>query len=171
VVSAYESAMARGDRDGRPAQRGVGNKGRFLSWDIVEPSGEDSHLLNCLGPVTVKFQLELNEAVRMGEHGVSLRDVDNQLIWAWAARDLVLAPGLHELFYRFPMLPLRPGPYSWQVSIYSEEQLIDSWECLPKMTVATENYQHARDEWNGALNIPSEFDVRPGGAVGQRVEV
>jgi len=27
------------------------------------------------------------------------------------------------------------------------------------MIIATENYQHALDEWNGVLNVPCSFEV------------
>jgi len=27
------------------------------------------------------------------------------------------------------------------------------------MIVATENYQHQSDEWNGMLNVPAEFEI------------
>ena len=47
--------------------------------------------------------------------------------------------GKHDLCYTFPMLPLRPGPYAWLVSLYDEGvEEVDAWECLPEMIVATE---------------------------------
>jgi hypothetical protein len=35
--------------------------------------------------------------------------------------------------------------------------MFDLWDCLPEMIVATPNFQHARDEWSGVLNVPSEM--------------
>jgi hypothetical protein len=55
------------------------------------------------------------------------------------------------------MLPLRPGTYQWQVSIWEDTEMLDMWDCLPEMNVATEVHQHYSDEWNGVLNIPSRF--------------
>src|SRR5229473_6554875 len=43
VVSAYESAMARGDRNGGPASRGAGSKARFVRWEIAHPKAEQPH--------------------------------------------------------------------------------------------------------------------------------
>jgi hypothetical protein len=60
------------------------------------------------------------------------------------------------------MLPVRPGPYTWHVSLYDDGQLVDVWDCLPEMIVATEIHQHSRDEWNGVLNIPCKFEVLEG---------
>src|ERR1700687_3707487 len=57
VVSAYESAMARGDSSG-PRSRGPLTKGRFLRWEITEPRGEAPNILSTLEPATVKFTIE-----------------------------------------------------------------------------------------------------------------
>jgi lipopolysaccharide transport system ATP-binding protein len=159
VVSAYESAMARGEREGHPEERGAGNKGRFVRWEIVEPRGDDVHTLGTLGQVTIKFVVEIRQPIKKGHQGTALRNLDQQLMWAWAADDVELPVGTSELYYTFPMLPLRPGPYSWHVSLYEDGNLIDYWDCLPEMIVATDIHQHPSDEWNGILNIPSRFEV------------
>jgi hypothetical protein len=56
-------------------------------------------------------------------------------------------------------LPLAPGPYFWQVSLWEDGTCFDAWDCLPQMIVAIPNFQHARDEWSGVLNIPSQVRV------------
>jgi homopolymeric O-antigen transport system ATP-binding protein len=159
VVSAYESAMARGERNGNSTERGAGTKARFLRWEIVDPCGEERHILNTLGPVTVQFTVEVHQPIRRGHHGIALFNHDQQLIWARAVNDLKLDVGTHELRHTFPMLPLRPGPYFWQVSLYDEGEEVDNWDCLPEIIVATEIHQHPSDEWNGILNMPASFEV------------
>jgi lipopolysaccharide transport system ATP-binding protein len=159
VVSAYESAMARGDRNGAQQRRGPGTKGRFLRWQITEPRTDEPYLLNTTGPVKIKFLLELNEPVRMGHHGIALFNLDQQLLWGTATDNLELATAEHEFVYAFPGLPLRPGSYTWRVSLYDEEDLVDAWDCLPEMIVATEPVTHQRDEWSGLLNIPAKLLV------------
>jgi len=125
----------------------------------VQTSGEP-HTLDVLGPVTLKFVLETSQPVRNGQHGIALFDADRQLIWAWSADNLKLEVGQHDLCYTFPMLPLRPGPYSWQVSLYEDVESVDLWDCLPDMVVATESHQHQYDQWNGILNMPSKLEIR-----------
>ncbi len=161
VVSAYESAMARGDQNGRGSHEADrrSSKGRFVRWEIVEPRGEEGNILSGLGPVTVKFIVNVDEPVRAGHHGCALFSHERELIWAWATDDVKLEAGEHEFRYTFPMLPIRPGPYSWQVSLYDEGEELDAWDCVPEMIVATENYQHQSDEWNGMLNVPAEFEI------------
>jgi len=160
VVSAYESAMASGERNGGPSARGTGSKARFVRWEIADSRGGNPQVLTTLEPVTIKIAIEINQAIRHGHHGIALRNLDQQLIWAWAADDVDLPVGTRELCYTFPMLPLRPGPYSWHVSLYDEDDLVDYWDCLPEMIVATETHQHRSDEWNGILNIPSRFAIQ-----------
>jgi lipopolysaccharide transport system ATP-binding protein len=159
VVSAYESAMARGDSNGQAQARATNSKGRFLKWAIVNPQSGDVHTLSELGPTTIRFTVELHAPVRMGHHGVALFNADRQLIWAWAVENLKLETGEHDLCYTFPMLPLRPGPYSWNVSLYDEAHELDVWECIPEMIVATESHQHQYDQWNGVLNMPTHFEI------------
>jgi ABC-type polysaccharide/polyol phosphate transport system ATPase subunit len=153
VVSTYESHMARGDQSRDPR-----SKGQFGSWAIVEPCGEE-HTVRDLGPVTVRFTIDVSQPIRRGHHGIALYNHDRQLIWAFASDNLEMKVGKNELNYAFPMLPLRPGAYTWLVSLYDETGEVDAWECLPSMVVATEDYQHPRDEWNGVLNIPARFEL------------
>ena len=168
VVSAYETAMTRGDRNGRDPSRGSATEGRFLRWEIVEPRGNEPNILTTLGPVTVAFAINLQAPIRMGHHGIALYNLDRQLIWGWAADNLQLEIGEHQLSYTFPMLPLRPGPYTWRVSMYNEQMnLVDAWDCLPEMIIATEGFQHPRDEWNGVLNVRCNFLIREAAKVGK----
>jgi hypothetical protein len=111
-----------------------------------------------VGPVTIKFTVQVNEYVHNGHHGAALFNSDRQLVWAWAGEKLRLDIGKHYFCYTFPMLPLRPGPYSWQVSLYEDADCVDAWDCLPEMTIAAENHQHQYDQWNGLLNIPTRFE-------------
>ena len=159
VVSAYESAMASGERDRASKDRKHSLKGRFGRWEIVHSETGEPHVLRSLGPVTVAFTLEMDQPVINGTHGIALFNHDRQLIWARAAENLKLDVGPHELRHVFPMLPLRPGPYFWHVSLYDQGDEIDFWDCTPEMIVATENHQHPSDEWNGLLNIPAAFGI------------
>ena len=162
VVSAYESAMARGEVNGDQTER-FAAKARFVRWEIVDSQAEDLHILSDLDPVTIKFVLDVSEPIHKGHHGCALFTHDRQLVWAWATDGLKLGVGQHELRYSFPMLPLRPGAYSWQVSIYDDLEQLDAWDCVPDMIVATDVHQHSSDQWNGILNMPSEFEVQSGG--------
>jgi lipopolysaccharide transport system ATP-binding protein len=156
VVGAYEAAMTSGTAS---SDEGRGEKVRFLSWEIRDPRSDSPHILTSLGPVTVQFDLEINKEVRRGHHGVALFSMDRQLIWAWAKDDICFEPGLQSITYIFPMLPLRPGAYAWQVSLWEDGELLDLWDCLPELNIATQGFQHPKDEWNGILNLQCEFSI------------
>ena len=159
VVSAYESAMARGETSSHSLDRTSATKGRFLQWKIAGNSAGAPHTLDTLGPVTIRLSVELIRPVTKGEHGIALFNSERQLIWARAVQDLTLEPGIHVFSHTFPSLPLRPGPYTWAVSLYNDAHEQDSWECVPEMVVATCSHQHPDDRWNGILNIPTEFSI------------
>jgi len=171
VVSAYESAMSRGERASKQLDRRSGSKGRFLRWEIVDPGSEEPHTLTSLATTTIRFTIEVNEPIRSGHHGIALFSHDRQLIWASAADNVKLEAGEHELRYTFPMLPLRPGPYTWQVSLYEQGTQIDAWDGVPEMIVATEIHQHPSDEWNGILNIPAQLEIRTVSELGEKLDI
>jgi lipopolysaccharide transport system ATP-binding protein len=163
VVSSYEIAMAGAGSRGRQASDGPQARARFRGWEIEEPETEPCNVLTSLGPVGISFLLDVHEPVRMGHHGIALFNVERQLMWAWATNNLALSPGEHVLRYTFPFLPLRPGPYYWQVSLYDEYGLVDFWECVPEMIIAAESHQHPLDQWTGVLNVPCVFAIRDSG--------
>jgi lipopolysaccharide transport system ATP-binding protein len=160
VVSAYESAMARGEQERAQPERASHTKGLFTKWEIVGTPDAQPHTLSHFGPVTVKFSTQLHQPVRNAAHGIALFNHERQLIWGWAAYNLDLPAGAHDFFYTFPMLPLRPGAYAWAVSLYDDGvEEVDAWDCLPEMIVATKVHQHALDHWNGPLNFPVSFEI------------
>lgn len=138
----------------------IGVKARFLEWRIAEPRGDQPHILRTLGPATVSVVVDVRKPVRGGHHGILLYTHERQLVWGWAADKLDLEVGKHEFCYTFPMLPVRPGPYTWLVSLWEAGSQLDAWECSPEMVVAAEDHQHHRDEWRGLLNMPFEFRIR-----------
>ena len=156
VLAAYESSMAAGERSNE-GQRMGSMKAKFLRWEIASPRAEEPHVLSTIGPVTVNFEIELAEPVANGEHGVALFNADRQLMWAQGVQNLTLGSGIHIFSHEFPSLPLRPGTYQWQVSIWEGQEMLDLWDCLPEMNIAAEVHQHRCDQWNGILNVPAKF--------------
>jgi lipopolysaccharide transport system ATP-binding protein len=162
VVSAYESAMARARKDadgGNGRTPGGSYKGAFTNWEIDGPTGAEPHTLTHLGPVTVKVTLKVKEPMSVTMYGMALYDRERQLVWAWSSPKLHFDVGEYQLRHTFPMLPLRPGSYSWLVALYDDWERVDLWNCEPEMAVATESHQSHLDEWHGILNIPSKFQI------------
>jgi len=104
----------------------------------------------------------VTKPVRNALHGIALYNAERQLIWGWAVPGLTLEAGVHTFTHKFPALPLRPGSYQWQVTLYDDNELHDSWDCNPEMVIDTEPHQHYLDEWNGILNIPASFSHAAG---------
>jgi lipopolysaccharide transport system ATP-binding protein len=172
VVSAYEAKLTSKDFDDSSKDKDGYVPARFLYWELLEPKAEEPNVLTALGSVKFKTVVEVNKPIRDGEHGIALwNNSDNQLMWAWATHGLKLGPGVHEFVYTLPSLPLRPGIYSWHVSIYSERSLLDEWHCVPELIIATEPLTHPRDKWTGVLNMRCDFQVRGVESDGKNTEI
>jgi ABC-type polysaccharide/polyol phosphate transport system ATPase subunit len=159
VIGAYETAMRSSSEQALGRDVGKDTKTRFQGWKILHQREEHANLLSSFGPVTFRFVLQVNNALRMATHGIALYSGDGQLLWGTAAFNLELEPGCYGFDYELPSLPLRPGAYQWRVSLYDETGLVDVWECVPDLLVATEPVTHPRDEWSGILNIPYQFQI------------
>ena len=159
VVSAYEAAMSAGERSSPSRVNGVAKKARFVRWEVASPQGSSSHTLLTMGPLHVRFVVEVLTPIHHAHHGVALYNADRQLIWGHGEDDIELQPGFHEVVYGFPALPLRPGMYSWLVSLWDDSGQVDAWEGVPDLFVDTPSHMHARDEWGGLLNIPIDLKV------------
>jgi lipopolysaccharide transport system ATP-binding protein len=164
VVNAYEAAMSNNGDNPVGSRTGDHARGHFTGWEIANPENASPHSLDFVGPVTVRFTLRLYTPIKHGVHGISLYNADRQLLWAWAAYELSLETGVHDFVYLFPMLPLKPGVYTWMVSFWDREELIDKGDLTPEFHVVMPSVQHPLDEWTGLMNLPSEFTVRPSSA-------
>jgi hypothetical protein len=134
---------------------------RFLSWEIIDPKPEAKNMLTETGRLTFKVMVHADRIINNGQHGIALWNEDGQLMWAWEENRIEISAGLNELVYELPMLPLRPGIYHWQVSLYEDAALLDNWYCVPEFVIATEPHGHHLDQWQGLLNITCDFKINP----------
>src|SRR6266853_863924 len=159
ILGEYEAALSSGQRNQNQRSTGTRTKARFVRWQIDGTESGSSNFLTTMGAVTIRFQVEVFAPIRNGHHGITLYNSERQLMWGWATDGVVLEAGTHEFCYTFPTLPLRPGPYSWLVSLREHGDVVDQWDCTPDMIIETEVHQHPRDEWSGVLNMPCRFKV------------
>jgi ABC-type polysaccharide/polyol phosphate transport system ATPase subunit len=163
VVSAYEASFVALPSPGENGAQGRNHSTRFLSWRIAEPRGDLPNLLDSFGSITFESSLAVNEDIRDGVHGIALFNSDHQLMWAASINKLKLKSGSHSLRFKLPSLPLRPGIYHWDVSIWEGGRCFDRWTCVPEMIVGTKPVTHPQEEWQGLLNIPWEFQAEQQG--------
>ena len=157
VTGAYEAgsqSVGDGPRPGDDERTAA----RFTEWQLVRSGAGKANILDTMATVTLRLFLKVNQPIRYAHHGIALYSVDRQLMWATATDGIHLDVGVHHFTYVLPTLPIRPGNYTWQVSLYEDGQLIDLWDCSPDLIVATIPRTHPRDAWAGILNIPYEFE-------------
>jgi homopolymeric O-antigen transport system ATP-binding protein len=159
VVSAYEVALS--SVSFKALRESVDDHvpARFLRWEIVESNQEQTNILSTMGPVELRFFLKVNRPIHNGVHGIALFNNDGQLMWGKDTKDLSFGCGVYGINYRLPALPLRPSTYFWRVSLFDTHGLLDMWDCLPELILATEPLTHSRDEWAGILNIPCKLSI------------
>ncbi len=170
VSSAYETSFSKVSSPRNNERRELENSTRFLSWRIVEPPGAESNVLDGFGSVTFEFSHFVHRPIRNGVHGIALFNSEHQHMWATAVDNLDLTEGVHDLRFKLPSLPLRPGLYHWDVSILEGGKCFDRWTCVPDMIVGTIPVTHPQEEWQGLLNIPWEFKIeqKQGSATGHQ---
>jgi lipopolysaccharide transport system ATP-binding protein len=159
ILGEYEAASSASLHGTNGRSNGDHTQTRFLNWQISGAGSDVSNILTTLGCAKVNFTVEVFNPVQSGHHGIALFNSERQVMWASAAERVQLEPGIYEFNYTFPSLPLRPGAYSWQVSLWEEGKLLDLWDCTPDMIIATEVHQHPQDQWKGLLNMPSELVI------------
>jgi ABC-type polysaccharide/polyol phosphate transport system ATPase subunit len=159
VVNSYEQSFSSISASAEDSDRRK-HSTRFLSWKIVEPHNEKSNVLDSFGNVTFEFTLAVSRDIRVGTHGIALFNSDQQIIWATSVENLTLVSGLHALSFRLPSLPLKPGIYHWQMSIWEGGKCLDQWTGVPDLIVGTKPITHAQEQWQGLLNSPWEFQVQ-----------
>lgn len=156
VLGAYEAEMLASEPETGGSRR-KSNQTRFLRWALRGEPDERAHTLSTLGSFRIDFVADISRPIRHGQYGVALFSAERQLMWAWAAQGISTETGTHVFSHTFPTLPLKPSVYQWQVSLWDENGLLDLWDCRPQMNISTQQNQHYRDEWNGVLNVPSQF--------------
>ncbi len=160
VLNAYEAAVYyASENECRDKVLSSALDARFIRWEIIEPRSNKSNHLTSFETCVIRFILQVSKSIRNGHHGIALWDNEGQLMWAWAAQNVQMEIGLHELVYTLPSLPLRPGVYRWQVSIYEDGALLDNWYGIPEFVIAAEPQGHPNDEWSGILNLPCDFKI------------
>jgi ABC-type polysaccharide/polyol phosphate transport system ATPase subunit len=160
ITAQYEAASS--GRSNLQEGRDIsGVKAYHENWEILEPPGESPNIFNSFGPIAVRFTLKVMQPLRNVQHGIFLYSADRQLLWGTVVNGLQLLAGRQALMHKLPILPLRPGAYTWRVNLYDEDGLIDDWECLPELVVTTKPLTHSKDEWAGILNVASSFSVTP----------
>jgi lipopolysaccharide transport system ATP-binding protein len=160
VVNAYETAMSQNDGPPIGARTGDHSRGYFTGWEIVGQENGSRHSMRVIGPVTVRFTLKLLDSIKDGVHGIALFNAERELLWGWAAYELSLGAGTHEFIYEFPLLPLKPGIYTWMVSFFDRQEPLDVGDLNPEFHVVAPSLTHQFDQWAGSLNLPSVFTVR-----------
>ncbi len=153
VVGAYEAILL------NPMDATTQKRSCFIGWKVVSPHGNSPNIIDTIGPVTIKFMVDIPKHIQKGSHGIALYNNNQQLLWGTTIFNLEFNRGVHEFTYDLPTLPLKPGAYQWLISLFGEHGLIENSYLYPDLQINTTPLSTAQDAWSGILNLPWEFSV------------
>jgi lipopolysaccharide transport system ATP-binding protein len=154
IISRYEAHMS-----GRGAEE-TDSGGCFLKWSF--PDGGNV-LTSTNSAVDICTDLNVPEAIVAGHFGMVILNDDGRIVAGWAFDDLNLSQGRARLTLRLEGLPIRPGRYSLQFSLFNRGnnlnggKVVEIWHALPGLVVNSEYYGHPQEQWSGTLNIKASL--------------
>jgi ABC-type polysaccharide/polyol phosphate transport system ATPase subunit len=158
VIAAYEAAMMNPTHD---EDRAAGSR-VFLGWDL---DGKGNILKDGLKKALLNVAVCPKEPIRRGHFGFHIYNDQSVLVASWGFDDLSLEPGVQQIRLTLPYLPLRPGTYSILCSLFNGGNnltggnMLEVWNAVPLLAVATLPLSHPQDTWAGILNIPADLTV------------
>jgi lipopolysaccharide transport system ATP-binding protein len=156
VISDYQRSLA----DSKNLETsGHANFTGFTSWKIYETSRvEGGHEIFSQDPFRLEIELRLENPVYNGYLTILLNSDDGQKAGGWKINGVRFESGTHKIICRIPFLPVRPGVYSWHVSLWDGGKKIDVATLFPALVVSTEDYRGSQDEAGALLNIPCDIE-------------
>lgn len=156
VVADYEIGMSAGkaEADGASAC--------FAAWSV---NGSENLLHDGMTQTTLRIDLCLKQPVSRGHLGLNIYSETGVLAGGWGFDDVNLDDGFQTLLLTLPLLPLKPGVYWIQLSLFNRGnnlnsgELVESWNAPRPLVVDSEPRSHPQDRWSGLLNIPAELSV------------
>ncbi len=150
TVGAYEAILLNRENSTASADP---HRTHFIGWEVVHPRGDAPNVIGDLGPVQLKFLLNVHKPIQRAKHGIALYDANQQLLWGTTTFEMPLEIGVNEIIYDLESLPLKPGAYQWLVSIYDERANLDFNYLVPELQISTSPLSTAPDDWAGLLNL------------------
>lgn len=133
---------------------------RFLAWSL----DDGGHTLeNTHESVVVHTEINLRERIVNGHFGLAIANDEGQIVAGWAFDDVNLGAGRARLALTLECLPIRPGTYSLQFSLFDRGNnlnggtVVEIWPALPLLSVNCEHFGHPQERWAGALNIKASL--------------
>lgn len=154
VISRYEAHMSGRDTVGTD----VGDC--FLQWSFRDGG---NMLSNIDKSVDICTELNISEEIAGGHFGMVIVNDDGRIVAGWAFDDLSLSEGRRQLVLRLDGLPIKPGNYSLQFSLFNRGNnlnggtVVEIWHALPQLIINSEYYGHPQDQWAGTLNIKASL--------------
>lgn len=157
VINRYEDHMS----EGGTKENQSGNC--FVRWNLRDGGNV---LTDDDGAIEIRTELNIPEKIVGGHFGIIIINDDGRIVAGWAFDDLTLPEGAAHLVLGLDGLPIKPGTYSLQFSLFNRGnnlnggKVIEIWHALPRLVVNSEYYGHPQKQWSGPLNIKASLTNR-----------
>jgi lipopolysaccharide transport system ATP-binding protein len=150
VINQYEMHMTeRNDED-------ANNRHCFLGWSFRDGSNV---LEQHDAAVELCVDVNIPEKVSGGHFGTTIVGDDGRIVAGWAFDEISLSAGRTQLILKLEGLPIRPGTYLLQFSLFNHGnnltggKVLEIWHAAPRLIVNSELFGHPQELWSGPLNI------------------
>lgn len=158
VINQYEMHMLE-NNSGVP-----GSSHCFIRWSL----SDGGNVLRVTDEtVGISIELETAEHITGGHFGAVIANDEGRIVAGWAFDDFNLPAGHARLTLEFDALPVKPGIYSLQFSLFNHGnnlnggKVLEIWHAVPRLVVDTEYYGHPQESWSGPLNIKASLVHSP----------
>jgi hypothetical protein len=139
---------------------------RITAWDLRGSATGELH--SCFARETCRFAFRVVSRTSAADvHlGFVLHNAQGELVLAATSLDqaqshFALTPGIHELTVEI-RLPLRTGVYHLDVSLNSRARgQLERAQLSPALSVLPHGPTRLPEKWQGPVNEPATFDLRP----------
>jgi len=157
AVVAYQSSLANSWSSHITSAKDAANaEPGFISWEISSSPAGESHVIRRDGPFTLRVLLRIDRPLQRAYHRLLLRSADGSNVGDWSLAGLKLFPGVYEILYHLPGLPVRPGVYQWFVTLWEAGKKVDAKNLYPELVVATQDHSGPK----GIINLPCDIHIK-----------
>ncbi len=163
VVASYQKSIAQAVDETMNPDGASSSYTGFLTWEIADTDVGDtankSHMLLQEAPFSAEFMFRLDKPISQPKYLLSLLAPDGKRVGGWEMFEAPLPAGTHKLCCEFPYMPVRPGVYTWSISLWDAGKRIDRATLHPEFVVATKDHSQLRESVAGILNVPCNTRV------------
>ncbi len=134
---------------------------QIISWHAIS-RGESIHSVISGDDTSICFEAEFREKINDVFFGIAIWSEEGILVWAANSHDgynstLTYREGKYQIFFDIKNFALKPGRYSLEFSINTNNAQLDWWQAYPILEVLASKPTLLPPAWQGIVNFAYSF--------------